>query len=72
MLAEKVMCSVISPHLYILLDIQVQCYTPLHQVRSIFGDFHNGVCLVMKITVAESNPDVEFFRNISVMKFVFL
>ena len=34
---------------------QVQCYPPFSQVHSDFGDFNNGLCHVMKITIAESN-----------------
>lgn len=35
--------------------VQVQCYSPLRQQYSDFGEFSNGVYYVIKITVAESN-----------------
>ena len=56
MLCEKVVFAIISSHLYTLSYIYVQCYLPLWQLHSDFGDFNGGVCPEMKITVAESNP----------------
>lgn len=58
MLGEKIACAAISPHLHILLYVQVQCHPPLWQLHSVMGDFSNEVCYVKKITVAESNPDM--------------
>ena len=55
MLVEIITCTTISPHLYIPSDIKVHRYPPLRQLQSDFRDFNNGVCHVMKITVAESN-----------------
>ena len=55
-LGEKLVCAAVSPHLYIC--IQAQCRLPLRQLHSDFGDFNNGVCRVVKIIVAQSNPDV--------------
>ena len=37
--------------------IQLQCYPSLRLLHSDFGDFKNGVCHVMKITIAKSNPN---------------
>ena len=64
MLGEKVACAAISPHLFILSYMEVQCYPPLWQLQSDFGDFSNGVFHVMKITKAESNPGIGLITNI--------
>ena len=42
-LGEKVACAAVSPHLHILLHIQVQCFPPYLQLRYGFGNFNNGV-----------------------------
>ena len=36
---------------------------PIWQLHSDFGNFNNGVCDVMKITIAESNPDIELLKH---------
>ena len=59
MLGEKVACAAVSPQLY----IQVQCFSPLGHRHFDFGDFSNGVCRVMKITTAESNPGMVLFHT---------
>ena len=56
-LDERIMCTSVSPQFYILPYIQVQCYPPLWQLHSDFGNFNTGVCLVMKMTTADINPD---------------
>ena len=58
MLGEKVGCTTVSPHLC-MLSYRVQCYLPLQQLHSIFRDFNDGVCYVMKIPRSECNPDKE-------------
>ena len=50
MLGEKVECAVVSPHLYILSYMLVQCCTPLLQLHSDLRDVSNEVCRVMKTT----------------------
>ena len=55
MMGETVECAAISPHLYIQSCMQAQCYQPLHQLHSDFGNFNNGVCRVMKLTIAKVN-----------------
>lgn len=45
----------IFPHLYRLSYIQMQCYLPLWQLQSNFGHFSDGVCQVLKVTVAKTN-----------------
>ena len=57
MLAEQVARATVSSHLYVLSE--VQCRPPLRRVSSDFGSFANGVCHVMEITIAESNPNME-------------
>ena len=44
MLGEEVACAAVSPNLYIMSYIKVQCYLPLRQLHSDFGDFTNRVC----------------------------
>ena len=62
-------CATISPHLlYILSYTQMQCYPPLRQLHSDFGDFSDGVCNVVWITIAESKPDL---RLLTQQKFCF-
>ena len=56
-LGEKVVCAAVSPLLYTLPYMQVQWYLPLQQPHFNFPDFNNGDFYVMKITIAESNPD---------------
>ena len=63
MLGEKVACATVSPYLFILPYIQVQCYPPLSQLYSGFGDLSDGVCHVIKITIAKSIPDMEFLTQ---------
>ena len=58
MLDEKAACVTISPYLYILSYRQVKCYPPFWQLHSEFRGFNNGVCHAMKITSADSNPDM--------------
>ena len=41
-----------------LSDMQMHYNPPRRQLHSDFGDFNNGVCHVLKITVVESNPDM--------------
>ena len=61
-LGEKVACASVSPHLYILLYTQVQCWR--HSAAALpLRDFSNGLCHVMKITIAESNPYIEFLTG---------
>ena len=56
-LGEKVACAAVSPNSYILSYTHVQCFSPLRQVHFDFGNFNSGVCVAMKMTTAESNPD---------------
>ena len=56
MLDEKAARAAIYPHLYTLSYIQMQGHLSVGQLYSDFRDFNNGVCQVMKITIAESNP----------------
>ena len=63
---EGCVCNVF-PHLCIVSYIQVQCSTPLWQLHSKFRDFKSGVCRVMKISVAESNPDRTLNTPISLL-----
>ena len=58
LLGEKVACATVSPHLSLLSYIPVQCYPPLWQLHCDFRDFNNGVCHVLKITTADSSPDM--------------
>ena len=39
MLGEKVACAAFSLNLYILSQMRVQCYSPLRQLHSDFGNF---------------------------------
>ena len=41
-----------------VIHVQVRCYLLLWLLHSDFGDFMNGVCHVIKVTIAESNPDM--------------
>ena len=41
-----------------VVSVTVHFKMPLRQLHSAFGDFNNGVCHVMMITVAECNPGV--------------
>ena len=63
MLAERAACSSVSPHFYVLSYIQMQGYQSLRQLHFDSRDHNSGVCHVMKITIAESNPDVGFEHN---------
>ena len=58
MLDEKAACVTISPYLYILSYRQVKCYPPFWQLHSEFRGFNHGVCHAMKMTSADSNPDM--------------
>ena len=62
-LGRTVTHTSVSPLLYILTHIQVQCYLPLWWLHFDFLDFNNRVCHVMKITIAENNPDVGLFTQ---------
>ena len=48
-------------NLYMLQYIQVHSTTPA--ANSHFGDFSDGVCFVLKITTAESKPDMELLMQ---------
>ena len=63
MLGEKIAYAIVSSHLKMLSDIQVQCYPPLRQLHSDFGDFNNEVCHVMKMTIAENNLDMVLLQQ---------
>ena len=56
-MGEKVAYATVSSYLYIPSCIQVPCSLPFWQLYSDFGNFNNGVCYVVKITIAENNPD---------------
>ena len=56
-------CNHFPPQLYILLCIQVPCCPLLWRLKSNFGDFSNVVCSIIKITIAESNPDTELLTH---------
>ena len=43
----------------ILSYIHVQYHPPLRLLHSDFGDFNNGVCHLVEITIAESKPDMD-------------
>ena len=59
MLGETVECATVSPYPHTLPYMPVQCYLPLRQqLHFDFGYFNDGVGHVMKITIAESNPNV--------------
>ena len=58
MLGEKAACAAFSQHRYMPSYITVPRYPLLWQLHSDCGDFHDGVCHVMKISTAESNPDM--------------
>ena len=49
MMGETVERAAISPHTYILFDIQVQYYLPLRQQHSDFRDFINGDVLLVSL-----------------------
>ena len=57
-LGEKVACAAVSPNSYMLSYTHVQCFSPLRQVHFDFGNFNSGVCHVLKMTTAESAPDI--------------
>ena len=63
MLGETVAHAAVSPHLYITSYTRVRRYLPFHQLHSRLGDFSIGVCHVMKITIAEINPDLGLFTQ---------
>ena len=59
MSGEEVACAAVSTHLWTdCRNTETRCYPPPQQLRSDFGGFHNGVCHVMKITMAQSNRDI--------------
>ena len=62
MLGEEVACAAVSPNLYIMSYIKVQCYLPLRQLHSDFGDFNNGVYHVMKITSRASKKKKKEYK----------
>ena len=41
--------------------IQVKCFLPLWHLK--FGDFSHGICRVVKITIADSNPDMKLWTQ---------
>ena len=43
--------------------IQLQCYPPIQQLHFYFRDFSNIVHLVMKITTAKRNPDMDLLTQ---------
>ena len=53
---EMVVCAAVSPQLYILSYMQVQCLLPLWLMHSDFGGFSNGVYHVVKIRWKYSWP----------------
>ena len=55
-------CFPMPVHTY---SVQVQCYPPLWQLHSVFGDLSNGVCHIMTVTGTESNPDMIAFCSFS-------
>ena len=55
------------PHMNLLSCIQVQLYPPHWPLHFDFWDFNIGVCHVMKITVADSNPDKGLFNTTNVL-----
>ena len=57
MLGEKVACATVFPHLDIRSYMHVQWYLLLWQLHFDFGDFSSGACHIMRITIAERNPD---------------
>ena len=72
MSGEEVACATVSTHLWTdCHNTETRCYPPPQQLRSDFGGFHNGVCHVMKITTAESDPDLGLLANISVVASMF-
>ena len=46
-----------------VINVRVPCYPPFRQLHFDFGDFNNEVCHVIKVTVAESNPDTGLFNT---------
>ena len=52
MLGERVACATASPHLSYIRTYMCR------QLHFDFGDLNNGVCHIMKIAIAESNPDM--------------
>ena len=60
-LSEMVVCAVVSLHLYMLLYTQVQCYVPLWHLK--FANFSHGICRIVKITIADSYPDMELWTQ---------
>ena len=63
MMGETVAYATVSPHSFIHCHTykRTECYPPLLLLHSDLGDFNTGLCHVMKISIAESNPDMEFF-----------
>ena len=64
MLYECNLCNRIHlPHLpvHTVTCIQVQCSPQLWQLHFVFRDFNDGVCHIMKDTIAETNLDVGLF-----------
>ena len=59
MLGETVVCAAISQHLHML----SQSGVAHHSGSWDFWDFKNGVFHVVKITVAENNPDMELLTQ---------
>ena len=57
-MSERIACAAVSPHLYILSYLQAQCYPPLRQLHPYVGDFNAGVCHVIKIILADCNPNM--------------
>ena len=58
-LGEKVLCTALSPHLYILSYVHVHFYPPLWQLHSDFRNFSHEAYYVMKM--ADSNPYMGLF-----------
>ena len=50
-------------HTCLYIYVQEHWYPPLRQIHSCFGDFSNGVCCVMKIATAESNPGMKLLTH---------
>lgn len=65
MMDERHASAAVFPQLRILSYIQVQCYLPFWPLRYDFGKFSDGVCHVVKITVAESTPDTGTLKNLA-------
>ena len=63
LLEENIASAAVSQHLYVLSYIQVQCYLRFWQLHSDFRNSRNGLCYVLKITIAKSDPDMELLGN---------